>query len=309
MGNRQFKCPSETSPGPAPFTCVMTCPSGFELKPVDGAPRCVSKDDPEVSIHLIPQTAVSRPLDDNSLFSIEDLKTSNPDSFVRYSAEFERFNAEKVVAIGNIDHGKEVKAASEAVLAAAGKDSSIVDAAAAKYLSITGNPDAAAYTIDKGIKNDLQKSKSRFIDEYHFLSNQSKQQQSTMDLISSVKDNLFMVKDDLEFSVGTFDKQISDIQNQINMNKRKQQQAVDYGSWMMMGLNIAIVLALLFAVFVLGRVVMTKVSSSSGASPPTPEPNPDITEVVDNYYKALAATLGNANRGAAERPAKRGWLW
>lgn len=303
MGNRQFKCPSETSPGPAPFTCVMTCPSEFELKPVDGAPRCVSKDDPEVSIHLIPQTAVSRPLDDNSLFSIEDLKTSNPDSFVRYTAEFERFNAEKVVAIGNIDHGKEVQAASAAVLAAAGKDASVVDAAAAKYLSVTGNPDAAAYTIDKGIKNDLQKSKRRFIDEYYFLSNQSKQQQSTMDLISSVKDNLFMVKDDLEFSVGTFDKQISDIQNQINMNKRKQQQAVDYGSWMMMGLNIAIVLALLFAVFVLGSVVMTKVSSSSGASPPTREPS----EHTSGFFKSFDDYL-NARLDAAERPAKRGWF-
>lgn len=300
MGNRQFKCPSETSPGPAPFTCVMTCPSEFELKPVDGAPRCVSKDDPEVSIHLIPQTAVGRPLDDNSLFSIADLKTSNLDSFVRYSAEFERFNAEKVVAIGNIDHGKEVKAASEAVLAAAGKDASIVDAAAAKYLSVTGNPDAAAYTIDKGIKNDLQKSRGRFIDEYHFLSNQSKQQQSTMDLISSVKDNLFMVKDDLEFSVGTFDKQISDIQNQINMNKRKQQQAVDYGSWMMMGLNIAIVLALLFAVFVLGRLVMTKVSTGVSSSSTTRGPTEHTSEIFRSFDDYL---------NAAERPAKRGWLW
>ena len=304
MGNRQFKCPSETSPGPAPFTCVMTCPSEFELKPVDGAPRCVSKDDPEVSIHLIPQTAVGRPLDDNSLFSIADLKTSNPDSFVRYSAEFERFNAEKVVAIGNIDHGQEVKAASEAVLAAAGKDASIVDAAAAKYLSVTGNPDAAAYTIDKGIKNDLQKSRGRFIDEYHFLSNQSKQQQSTMDLISSVKDNLFMVKDDLEFSVGTFDKQISDIQNQINMNKRKQQQAVDYGSWMMMGLNIAIVLALLFAVFVLGRLVMTKVSTGASSSSTTRGPTEHTSEIFKSFDDYL-----NARLDAAERPAKRGWLW
>jgi len=303
MGNQQFKCPSETGPGPAPFTCVISCPSGFELKPADGAPRCVSKDDPEVSIHLIPQIAVGRPLDDNSMFSIEDLKTSNPDAFARYTTELERFNAEKIIAIGNIDHEKEVKAASAAVLAAAGKDASIMDAAAAKYLTVTGNPDAAAYTIDKGIKNDLEKSKGRFVDEYHFLSNQSKQQQNTMDLISSVKDNLFTVKDDLEFSVGTFDKQISDIQNQINMNKRKHQQAVDYGSWMMIGLNVAIVLALLFAMFTLGRVVMTKVSLSSDSSgAPTRKPSEHTSE----FFKSFDDYV-NARLDAEKAPAKRGW--
>ena len=302
MGNRQYKCPSEASPGPAPFTCVMSCPTGFELKPVDGAPRCVSKDDPDVSIHLIPQTAVSRPLDDDSIFSIADLKTSNPYSFARYSTELERFNEEKVIAIGNVDHEKEVQAASAAVLAAAGKDSATVDAAAAKYLSVTGNPDAAAYTVDKGIKNDLNKSSSRFIDEYQFLSNQSKQQQTTMDLISSVKDNLFTVKDDLEFSVGTFDKQVSDIQNQININKRKHQQAVDYGSWMLMGLNVAIVLALLFAVFTLGRLVMTKVSSSTSSGSPSREPSEHTAELFKSFGDYV-----NARLDAAERPAKRGW--
>lgn len=302
MGNRQYKCPSEASPGPAPFTCVMSCPTGFELKPVDGAPRCVSKDDPDISIHLIPQTAVSRPLDDDSIFSIADLKTSNPDAFARYSTELERFNEEKVIAIGNVDHEKEVQAASAAVLAAAGKDASIVDAAAAKYLAVTGDSDAAAYTINRGIKNDLEKSRGRFIDEYHFLSNQSKQQQSTMDLISSVKDNLFMVKDDLEFSVGTFDKQISDIQNQINMNKRKHQQAVDYGSWMMMGLNVAIVLALLFAVFTLGRLVMTKVSSSTSSGSPSREPSEHTSGLLKSFDEYV-----NARLDAAERPAKRGW--
>ena len=302
MGNQQFKCPAEASPGPAPFTCVMMCPAGFELKPVDGGPRCVSKDDPDVSIHLIPQTAVGRPADDNSIFSIADLKTSNLDAFVRYRAEFERFNEETTIALGNIDHDKEVKAASAAVLAAAGKDPATVDAAAAKYLSVTGDPDAAAYTIDQGIKSELDKNKSRFIDDYQFLSNQSKQQQSTMDLISSVKDNLFTVKDDLEFSVGTFGKQISDIQNQINLNKRKHQQAVDYGSWMMMGLNVSIVLALLFALFVLGSIVMTRVSGSSESSAaPTRAPSEQTTK----FFKSFDDYV-NARIDASERPAKRG---
>ena len=303
MGNYQFKCPSETTSGPAPLSCVMTCPEGFELTAV-GGPRCVHKDDPDVSIHLIAQPAVPRAMNDNSIFSIMDLKTTHPDAYVRYTKEFDRFVKEKAIAISNVDHAKEVEAASAAVLAAAGKEQSVVDAAAARYLEVTGDPDAAAYTINRGIKTELDKNTGRFIDEYRFLSNQSKQQQDTMDLISSVKDNLFMVKDDLEFSVGTFDKQVSDIQNQINKNKRIHEQAVDYGAWMLMGLNIAVVLALIFAVFILGRGLLKfgkGVASSSTSS--TRQPSEDTASFfskLDDYFQSKAASAA---------PAKRGWLW
>jgi hypothetical protein len=283
----------------------MACPADFELRTLDGAPRCVNKDDPDVSIHLIPQSAVIRPIDDHSMFSVEELKSTNPDAYARYSTEFERFTAEKAVAMGKIDHDKQVKAASAAVLAAAGKDQATVDTAAAKYLEVTGDPDAAAYTIDRGIKTELGTTTRRFVEEYQFLSNQSKQQQDTMDLIATVKDNLFMVKDDLEFSVGTFDKQVSDIQNQINKNKRIHEQAIDYGAWMLFGLNISVIFALLFALFVLGRVVMTKVSGSSGSSG-TPTRNP--SEHTSEFFRSFDDYV-NARLDAAERPAKRGWLW
>jgi hypothetical protein len=279
----------------------MTCPTGFELKTVEGGPRCVSKDDPEVSIHLIPQGVVGRPSDDNSLFSIDDLKSKNPDAFVRYSIERERFAKETGIAIGNIDRSKQIKAASDAVLAAAGKDQATVDAAAARYLEVTGDTDAAEYTITRGIKTELNKSTSRFVDEYQFLSNQSKQQQDTMDLISTVKDNLFMVKDDLEFSVGTFGKQVSDIQNQINMNKRRHQQAVDYGSWMLFGLNISIILALLFAAFTLVRLLFKKVSfGSSSSGSPTRPPSDHTADIFKSFEEYLAS------KTASTAPTKRG---
>ena len=276
MGNQQFKCPTEATPTPgAPFTCVISCidPSGqnnFELRNVDGTPRCVSKDDPEISVHLIPVPVVQRP--DTDPFSIDSLKSTDKEAHLRYSREFDRYKAAMVVAHGNIDRGKQIKAASDAVLAAAGKDQATVDAAAANYLRVTGNPDEAAYTIDKGIRRDLDTSTSRFVEEYRFLMNQSNQQQDTLDLIRTVKDNLFTVKDDLEYSVGTFDKQVSDIQNQINKNKRIREQAVDYGAWMLFGLNIALVLALIYMIWVLGSKFTKKSPSTAppvGGGAPT----------------------------------------
>jgi hypothetical protein len=79
------------------------------------------------------------------------------------------------------------------------------------------------------------------------------------------------VKDDLEYSVGTFDKQISDIQNQINKNKRVHEQAVDYGAWMLFGLNIAVVLALIYTIWVLGSTFTKRSAPTtpSGGGAPT----------------------------------------
>jgi DNA segregation ATPase FtsK/SpoIIIE-like protein len=229
----------------------------------------MSVDDPEVSVHLLPVPIVQR--SDTNPFSIDDLKTSDHEAYIRYNTEYERFKKEMSKAVSKIDRDKQVKKASADVLAAAGKDPETVDKAAARYLELTGDPDAAAYTISRGIKAELQKNTDRFIEEYRFLATQSKQQQDTMDLITTVKDNLFMVKDDLEFSVGTFDKQVSDIQNQINKNKRIHEQAVDYGAWMLFGLNIALVLALLFAIWTLGRKFFKKssatVAPASGGAP------------------------------------------
>jgi hypothetical protein len=276
MMNQQFKCPMEATPNPgAPFTCVISCidPSGqdnFELRLVGGSPRCVSKDDPDISVHLLPIPTVQR--SDTNPFSIDSLKSTDKEAHLRYSREFDRYKAAMVVAHGNIDRGKQIKAASDAVLAAAGKDQATVDAAAANYLRITGNTDEAAYTVDRGIRRDLDTATDRFVEEYRFLMNQSNQQQDTLDLITTVKDNLFTVKDDLEYSVGTFDKQVSDIQNQINKNKRIREQAVDYGAWMLFSLNIAVVLALLYTIWILGSTFVKKsapAAPSAGGGAPT----------------------------------------
>jgi hypothetical protein len=287
--NQQFKCPTEATPNPgAPFTCVISCidPSGqdnFELRLVGGSPRCVSKDDPDISVHLLPIPTVQR--SDTNPFSIDSLKSTDREAHLRYSREFDRYKAAMVVAHGNIDRGKQIKAASDAVLAAAGKDQATVDAAAANYLRLTGNADEAAYTVDRGIRRDLDTSTSRFIEEYRFLMNQSNQQQDTLDLIGSIRDNLFTVKDDLEYSVGTFDKQVSDIQNQINKNKRIREQSIDYAAWMMFGLNIAVVLALFYTIWVLGSTFVKK--SPSAAPAAGGAPTRKITKHTASIFRAV----------------------
>jgi large-conductance mechanosensitive channel len=292
MGNQQFKCPAETTNGAAPLSCVMSCPTGFELRMVDGAQRCVSTVDSNVTVHLTALAAVPRTIGDNSSFSISDLQESHPDEYTRYSAEEARFTHEMDAAKGQISHDAEIAAAATALQNAAPGEAT--DLAKAKYMELTSDPDTAAYAADKAAGAAAQKEVDRFVSEYQFLANQATQQQSTLDLIRGVKDKLLTVKDDMEFSVGTFGKQVEDIRNQININKRKREQATDYGKWLSMALNVAIVAALVFALFVFGRKAMgnmgTVPSSSSGAPS-----RPPATEETNALFGALGKYLASAN--------------
>ena len=302
MGNQQFKCPAETTHGMAPMSCIMSCPNEFELRMVEGAQRCVSKSDADVSVHLIPQTAVMKPLGDDTIFKISDLDPAS-DSSIRYKAEAERFNAELVTAKASINHDKQVAAAAAALQSAAPGEATA--AAKAAYMALTGDPDSVAYQLDRVAAADARRMTDRCASEYRFLSNQASQQQSTLDLINSVKDNLFTVKDDMAYSVGTFDKQVNDIRNQINLNKRQREQAVDYGKWLSMALNIAIVLALVFAIFTVGRKAMGNMgTSSSGSSQGAPARAPATPETAE-FFNAFVKHLTPASGASA----KRGWLW
>lgn len=282
MGNAQFKCPTETVYGAAPLSCVMACPPAYELRMVEGAQRCVNKVDPDATIHLVPQAAVMRPFDDHSLFSIEDLRKSNVDAFIRYSAEQARFSEDQEKADAQVSHKAQVDAAARDVLAANGGD----EAANARYSSLTDDPNA----VNVMYANQIKKDTSRFISEYQFLNNQVLQQQQTLDLVNGVKDNIGTVKDDLEYSVGTFDKQISDIRNQININRKTHDQALDYGKWLGIGLNVFIVLALLYLLFTVGRRAMKGATlPSNPASPPNTGNGGDFMGAFAKYIAESAS--------------------
>ena len=284
MGNKQPKCPIGTTYGAAPMSCVMSCPTGYELRMVEGAQRCVSKIDTEVSVHLVPLPAVMRDKDDNSAFEIASLDTGS-DEYLRYSAEKTRFHEELAVANVKVDHQKAVDAAEANMRATAGTPGA--EAAGAAYVALTKDANAQNVLYESQAQAKIDK----FLSDYQFLRNQSHQQQMTLDLVNTVKDKLFTVKDDMEYSVSTFDKQISDIRNQINVNKTTQQQATDYGKWIGVGLNFAIVLALLFMIFVIGRKAMGVSSFSPPAGPLGAPARPPASEHTVELLKGLTGLL------------------
>jgi hypothetical protein len=270
MGNlpSMMKCPSETTSGETPFSCVMTCPDDYERRSINGALRCVNKVNPSATVQLIPQSSVDRsPKKEgdrppNPVFTIADLEEWDVDAYVRFTAEQRRFKADLNSANLRVSHRARVDAAARRVLEANGVDRT----ANMDYATLTSDPDELKEIYNHMITQETDK----FISDYQFLNNQAMQQQQTLDLVDSVKNNIGTVKDDMEYSVGTFGKQISDIRNQININRKTQAIAMDYGKWLNIGLNIILVLALLFLIFTVGRRAFR---SPSLPSNPASSPN------------------------------------
>lgn len=248
--------------------CVVPCPAqkNYELRVGDkGILSCVYTGDTSISIPVLPVPAVQK---NGPPFSYKELPNASA-----YQAEIDRFAAAFAVADANVNKAVKIKTAYDKLqLAENARDQS---------------PDAyqqariGYYTLVKGDKW-IEEEKQRianveaqpivnsFLAKRNDLDNQIGQQQSTIDVVNGVKDKVLSVEDDLQYSVSAFQKQIGNIRNQIQMDKKKQvvtaQQA---GSWVNSLLNWLIALTTLIAiVFIVRYIIRRRSAFSTPASPP-----------------------------------------
>jgi predicted PurR-regulated permease PerM len=93
------------------------------------------------------------------------------------------------------------------------------------------------------------------VSQYNNLKAKRTEQQSTIEVINGLKDKVLSVKDDMAFSVKTFQKQMDAINNQINIDKKNQEDAIQLtSSWIDVFLNWVIaIITLLCIVFLVRR--------------------------------------------------------
>ena len=265
MGN----CPSEFVVSPVGFgACVIPCPAqkNYELRIGDkGVLSCVYTGDTSISIPVLPVPAIQKP---GPPFSYKEL----PNASV-YQAELDRFTAAFAVADTNVNKAVKIKTAYDKLqLAENARDQS---------------PDAyqqariGYYTLVKGDKwIEEEKQRIANVEAQPIINNlvarrddldgRIGQQKSTIDVVNGVKDKVLSVEDDLQYSVSAFQKQIGNIRNQIQMDKKKQvETAAQAGSWVDALLNWLIALTTIIAIFFIVRYIIRRRSAfSTPASPP-----------------------------------------
>jgi len=104
---------------------------------------------------------------------------------------------------------------------------------------------------------EIQSTIDKYKMSYTNLMNQVTNQQSTVETVDAAKNKIKGIEEDLHFSVSTFGKQINDIRNQINIDKKKAHiETINYFDSI---LNILLMFALVFAVYSLGKAVYSRI--------------------------------------------------
>jgi soluble cytochrome b562 len=265
MGN---SCPSgfQLNPG-TPGTCIPQCPSekGFAFRIVNGVPTCVHSSDPALSISLNPLPALDIKPND-PVPSIDELANAPNTNMRRYKEEWERFNQAIPVIEAKVDKGKEVQSAFKALQDAENvrdKSPDAYQAARIRYYTLVKGEEWAKEEAERVGKAEADPLLDQYRAAYKQTLGQLDKQQKTLDVVQGVKDKVLSLRDDLDYSVSTFGKQISELKNQINMNRSQTKE--DENFWINFILNAMIVLVSLGVIYLLFNRLRARMAYTGGA--------------------------------------------
>lgn len=241
------------------FSCVHECPRtrGFTLQVVGGAPACVYTDRPTTSfpLRILPG----------------DPKT--PEQNAQYVAATEEYTNALQIAINGISSENQLADAFNALQTAENARDTAPQAyqeARVRYYTLLRGNGWAAEERARILNAEAQPKADTYLASYRDLATRRNQQQLTMDTVNAVKDKVLSMKDDFKMTTDVFSKQIAALKNQIQLeSKSKAVTASSLMSWVDMLLNGLLVLALLIAVYVIGRTTISQARGTYTSSPTT----------------------------------------
>jgi hypothetical protein len=288
-----LSCPSGFIPSPSGLTCVLPCPEAknYEMTSVGTALFCKHKGDARVKVPLTPVPMYMAGGQGQPVINANPSTLPNNQVYI---AEINRFNNAMAVADANIDKEVKVKTAFSALQAAENARDSAPDAYQQARI--------AYYTLIKGdtwINDEKTRIGSveaepvikNYLSNYSELAQQINTHKSTIETVNGIKDKVLTVKDDLQYSVSAFQRQLDAIRNQMNINKKKQIETVQQTTstidtllnWLMI---IGTFLAIFFAVRYLMRKSLNTNSSVQSSS-----------SDYDNFFRNYALVVPRAPPG------------
>ena len=251
--NAQPKCP-------LPFVsadssaCVMPCPAEkrFVRKGGPNGYKCEYASDDTRSVPLV--TVGATVFDGENL---EDLVRTKPTAAAPFTSELQRFEGEMTKLIASIDKKQQIDDAFKDLQRA----ENVRDQSPSAYQSAR----TAYYTLIKGadwINEERQRVSNaevapevqKYRDAVGAVNVRTQEQQKTLDVVNGIKDKVLSLRDDFKYSVNTFTDQIEKVKVQINMeNRSREKETDDTWSWVDFGLNVLLIVVLLYAAYTFVR--------------------------------------------------------
>ena len=256
--------------------CTVECPSvrGFDARNVNGEAYCVYRDRPSVRV-LLKQAPALRIASGRPIPTFEQLRTTNSSAFLQFKQIKDDFDTKFPLVMTQIERDIQLADAFRAMKVAEN----------VRDQSPQGYQDARIryYTLLRGsgwINEERQRIVAAEVNprlgQYSQiktdLTSRLNQQQQTIDVVNAVKDKVLSMKDDFAYTTNTFSKQIADLKNEVNIEKKKSEiQKMEVFSLADTVLNVIItILILALLVTVIRKVISKQDTSPSSAYRPTP---------------------------------------
>jgi hypothetical protein len=191
---------------------------------------------------------------DKPAMTMDELKTADPELYSTVTKESERVDAEIAVHLAAIDKAQKLEASFKALQDAENvRDEApeAYQAARVAYYTLAKGPEWIEGEKERVSKAEADPEIQRYMTSYKDVMDRKTAQQRTQDVMRSVNEGVLSLKDDVQYTTKTFQNQIANIKNQINIERRGREKAEGeegpFTNWVDMLLNLLIIVGLLFA--------------------------------------------------------------
>jgi hypothetical protein len=246
--------------------CVPSCPSGDGLdnRLVGGEARCVYRQDQTKFFALKPSPIV--PLNRATDFAptVASLQTTRPALYPAYKEAQDDFATKKALLLSQISTAKLVSDAFRELQTAEnarGENPQAYQDARIRYYTLTQGDAWATAERRRLLNAEVLPTIVPYQQSIGFIAERQTQQAGTKSAVEAVKAKLITLKDDFRLTTTTLSKQVSELRNQIELQKRRAlQQQAKTSEWF---INLILIVLSLVVIGILIRRLMRPVAPSS----------------------------------------------
>lgn len=247
--------------------CVFPCPQGFSMITENNTYKCVHTQNKGYSVILNPVGATA---EDISVGGMVAFRRKNPSLYDSYLSERTRVQNEIATIERNFPKEQQLESAFKDLQTAENirdTDPQGYQTARIRYYTLLKGETWRDTEKERLAKVEVEPLVSKYQTDIETSLSQIKDQSTTIDVVKGVKDKVLSIKDELQYSTSTFQKQLNLLKDAITMEYRKNQQKKETTiSWLGLILNGLIVILLISAVVIVGRKYFSQSAYTSTPS-------------------------------------------
>jgi hypothetical protein len=259
MGN----CPSGFTP--VGLQCVVTCSSEDSLtnRVVNGEPRCTYTSD-ETKFFVLKQAPSFQLQSTDPTPTMEWVRTNRPGQYAALKEALDDYTSKRASLMTTISQQRLITDAFRELQTAEnarGTDPQGYQNARARYYKLTQGDAWESTERQRLLNAEVLPAITPYLQSINFIAERQTQQAGTKTAVDAVKSRLVSLKDDFRTTTSTLMKQVDELRNQIQLQKRRAiEQQAQTSDWFV---NVVIVILSLVVIYILYRRI---------TAPKTPAP-------------------------------------